>query len=166
MAKVVGSILVLVDGTEQSVTAAQYAILVAKATGAQLAAIYVINTRALHDLVKARIFLPTEQDEYQLDLEADAERYLNHVRELAGRKGVALETVKTSGTVHQEVRNEVAKRKVDLLVLGELGGVKSRRDEFYDEAERALRSVSCSVVVVKDEDRVWGLYEAAPDAPR
>jgi nucleotide-binding universal stress UspA family protein len=162
MAKVVDSILVLVDGTEQSITAAQYAILLARATGARLAALYVVNTRALKDLVRARIFLPAEQDEYRLDLEADAERYLNHVRELAARKGVLVETFKASGTVHQEVRNQVVARKADLLVLGELAGVRSRRDEFYDEAERALRSVPCSVLVVKDEDRVWSMFDAAP----
>jgi nucleotide-binding universal stress UspA family protein len=165
MAKVVENILVLVDGTEQSITATQYAILLAKAVGARLTAMYVVNTRALNDLVKARIFLQAEQDEYQLDLQADAERYLNHVRELAERKGVSLETIKTSGTVHQEVRNEIAKRKVDLLVIGELAGVRSRRDEFYDEAERALRTVPCSVLVVKDEDHVFGLYEALQQAP-
>lgn len=158
MAKLVENILVLVDGTEQSVTAAQYAIMLAKAVEAKVTALYVINTRALSDLVKAKIFLQAEQDEYNLDLQADADRYLGHVRELADRKGVKLETVKSSGTVHQEVRNEVAKRKVDLLVLGELAGVRSRRDEFYDEAERALRSVPCSVLVVKDEERVWELF--------
>ncbi len=88
MPKVTENILVYVDGTEGSITASQYAILLAKATGAHLEAMYVINTRALHDLVKARIFLQVEQDEYQLDLQADAERYLAHVRELAERKGV------------------------------------------------------------------------------
>ncbi len=162
MAKIVEHILVLVDGTEQSITAAQYAILLAKAVGARLTAMYVVNTRALNDLVKARIFLQAEQDEYQLDLQADAERYLSHVRELAEAKGVPLETLKRSGTVHQEVRNEIVKRKVDLLVLGELAGVRSRRDEFYDEAERALRSVPCCVMVVKDDDRVFGLFESLP----
>jgi nucleotide-binding universal stress UspA family protein len=162
MAKVLESILVLVDGTEQSITAAQYAILLAKAAEARITAMYVINTRALSDLVKARIFLQAEQDEYNLDLQADADRYLSHVRELAERKGVKLETVKSSGTVHVEVRNEIGKRKVDLLVLGELAGVRSRRDEFYDESERALRSAPCSVLVVKDEERVWELFEAAP----
>jgi len=162
MAKIVDNVLVLVDGTEQSITAAQYAILLAKSTGARLTALYVVNTRALTDLVKARIFLQAEQDEYQLDLQADAERYLGHVRELAEKAGVEVETVKSSGTVHLEVRSEIAKRKIDLLVLGELGGVRSRRDEFYDEAERALRTAPCAVLVVKDEDRVWGLFEGSP----
>ena len=160
MARVMENVLVYVDGTEGSITACQYAVLLAKCTGANLVAMYVVNTRALQDLVKTRIFLPAEQDEYQLDLEADAERYLAHVRHLAEQKGVPLEVVKRSGTVHQEIRAEVLRRKVDTLVLGELGGVRSRRDEFYDESERALRSVPCTVIVVKDEDRVWSLFEA------
>ncbi|HEX42671.1 MAG TPA: universal stress protein, partial [Phycisphaerales bacterium] len=35
-----------------------------------------------------------------------------------------------------------------------------RRDEFYDEAERAMRSAACSVLIVKDADRVWEMYES------
>jgi hypothetical protein len=44
--------------------------------------------------------------------------------------------------------------------MGELSSVRSRRDELYDEADRALRSVPCSVLVVKDEERVSALYDA------
>ena len=49
---------------------------------------------------------------------------------------------------------------VDLLVVGELSRIRSRRDEFYDEAERAMRNVSCSVLIVKDEDKVWEMYQS------
>ncbi len=38
-----------------------------------------VNTRAIEDLLKARIFLKDEQVEYEHDIEADAERYLNHL---------------------------------------------------------------------------------------
>jgi len=154
-------IMVYVDGSEQSITAAQYAICLSRAAGAELTALYVINTRALTDLVKARIFLESEQLEYQRDLEADAERYLNHVRDLARQKGVALQTLKASGTVHVEIKNKVQEMGIDTLVLGELSRIRSRRDEFYDETERAMRSVSCSVVIVKDADRVWELFESS-----
>ena len=153
-------IMVYVDGTEQSVTASQYGICLCRSTGAEMTAIYIVNTRALSDLVKSRIFLKQEENEYLGDLEADADRYLNHVRDLARQKGLAIETLKVSGTVHQQIKKEIAERNVDLLLLGELSRIRSRRDEFYDEAERALRSVPCSVMVVKDEDRVWELYEA------
>ncbi len=153
-------ILVYVDGTEQSIAAVQYGICLCRSTGAQMNAIYVVNTRALSDLVRARIFLKEEEHEYLSDLEADADRYLNHVRDLARQKGLPIETIKASGTVHQQIKKEIADRDIDLLLLGELSHIRSRRDEFYNEAERALRSVPCSVMVVKDEDRVWELYES------
>jgi nucleotide-binding universal stress UspA family protein len=156
----IGKILVYIDGTEASITAAQYAICLSRSTGANLIALYVINTRALNELLRSRIFLKDEQDEYQRDLEADAERYLNHIQDMARKKGLAIETVSASGTVHQEIRKLVVEREVDLLVIGELAHIRSRREAFYDEAERAMRNVACSVLIVKDEERVWDLYES------
>ncbi len=52
--------LVYLDGSEDSVTAAMAAIALAKRLDASLTAMYVVNTRALQDLVKARIFLDME----------------------------------------------------------------------------------------------------------
>jgi nucleotide-binding universal stress UspA family protein len=141
----INRILVYVDGTEGSITAAQYAVCL---------------TRALSELLKARIFIQTEEEEYKRDLEEDANRYLNHVRSLARKKGLAVETVSASGNVQQEIKDCIRERNIDLLVIGELSHVRSRRDEFYDEAERAMRSVSCSVLMVKDEERVWQLYDS------
>ena len=152
-------IMVYVDGTEQSVTAAQYAICLAASSGAELIAHYVVNTRAVEDLLKARIFLKDEQVEYEHDMEADAERYLNYIDELATKKGVSIIKKHSRGNVHKEIIDSVETNDVDLLVIGELSRIRSRRDEFFDEAERAMRSVPCSVLIVKDEDRVWELYE-------
>jgi nucleotide-binding universal stress UspA family protein len=153
-------IMVYVDGTEQSVTAAQYAICLASSSGAELIAHYVVNTRAVEDLLKARIFLKDEQVEYEHDMEADAERYLNYIDELATKKGVSIIKKRSRGNVHKEIIDSVETDDVDLLIIGELSRIRSRRDEFFDEAERAMRSVSCSVLIVKDEDRVWEMYES------
>jgi nucleotide-binding universal stress UspA family protein len=153
-------IAVYVDGSEASITAAMYAVVLAKTTGASLTALYVINTRALQDLVKARIFLQVEQDEYQHDLEADADRYLKHVRKLGEQKGVLVETVCVSGTVHREIKNHVKEMEADLLVVGGISQIRSRRDEIVNETERAMRSVPCPVLIVKDEDNTWDLFES------
>jgi nucleotide-binding universal stress UspA family protein len=160
VASPIRKMLVYIDGTEQSITAAQFALCCAKRIEAELTALYVINTRALDDLLKARIFLKEEQAEYTRDLEADAERYLNHVRDLARNKGVAIETVKATGTPNQEIVRVVKEGGFDVLVVGELSRIRSRRDEFYDETERAMRAVPCSVLIVKDEERVWEMYQA------
>jgi nucleotide-binding universal stress UspA family protein len=158
--KPINKIMVYIDGTEQSVTAAQYAICLASFSGAELIAHYVVNTRAMEDLLKARIFLRDEEVEYEHDMEADAERYLNYVGELAARKGVPIVKKHSKGSVHKEIVDAVNQYGVDILVIGELSRIRSRRDEFYDEAERAMRTVPCSVLIVKDEDRVWEMYES------
>jgi nucleotide-binding universal stress UspA family protein len=152
--------MVYIDGTEESITAAQYAICLASFSGAELIAHYVINTRAMDDLLKARIFLQDEQIEYEHDMEADAERYLNYVNELAVAKGVTITKKLSSGSVNKEISDSVKQMQIDLLVIGELSRIRSRRDEFYDESERAMRLVSCSVIIVKDPDRVWEMYES------
>ena len=153
-------ILLFIDGTEQSITAAQFALCLTRFTGASLTAFYVINTKALDDLLKARIFLKEEQTEYTRDLEEDAKRYLNHVSDLAQKKGVTVETRSVMGSTHQEIVKLVKEEGFDLLVIGELSRIRSRRDEFYDETERAMRAVPCSVLIVKDEDSVWELFES------
>ena len=74
-------------------------------------------------------------------------------------KGEYVTTIKKSGTINQELIGLVEEHEIDLLVLGELPHIRRRRDEFYNEAERAMRSVHCSVLVAKDEDRVYDLFE-------
>ncbi len=160
MSRPIRKIMVYIDGSEQSITAAQYAIVLAKTLGSELYALYVVDTRALAELVKSHIFLDSEQDEYRRDLEGDATRYLNHVRELARRKGVAVTTEKSSGAVNVEIKNKVAEFGVDLLVIGDIPQIRSRRDELYNETERAMRSVPFPVLIAKGEDRIWDLYEA------
>ena len=152
-------ILVYIDGTEQSITAAQYAICLASHFKAELIALYVVNTKAIEDLLRARIFLQTEQLEYERDIEADADRYLNYVEDLALKKGITIIKKNVKGSVHTEISN-VSKENIDLLVIGELSHIISRRDEFYAETERAMRTVTCSVLIVKDEDKVREMYNS------
>ena len=156
-------IMVYIDGTEESLTAVEYAVLLSKSSRAELVGCYVVNTRALGELVRTRIFLESEQQEYSRDLEADADRYLNHARRIAESRAVALKAVKRQGSVHQEILKVIEEERIDLLVLGELAHVRSRRDEFYNEAERAMRSVHCSVLIVKDEERVASLFGRVED---
>ncbi|WP_319560783.1 universal stress protein [Marispirochaeta sp.] len=159
MSDVISRVLVYIDGTEESVTAAEYAVCLARSSGAYLCALYVVNTRALQDLLRARIFIESEEQEYAKDLEADAERYLNHVAELASAKDLPLERRKVEGSVLTEIKKAVRELKIDTLVIGALSRVQSRRDELYNEVERAVRSVDCTVIIAKDEDRIWSLYE-------
>ena len=76
-------ILLYVDGTEECISAGQYAIALAHRLNAELIAIYCVNVSLLEELVKARIFVKIEEMDYQQDLEQDGKRYLNYIAEMA-----------------------------------------------------------------------------------
>ena len=152
-------ILIYIDGSEESLTAAQYAILLSKAVGAKLYATFIVNTHALNDLLKSNIFVESEQMEYQRDLEQDAKKYLQHFVTMAAEKKVEVETIHENGIVHVKIKEIIREFDIDLLIVGELSRIRSRRDEFLHEGERAMRTVRCSVLIVKDTDRVWDLFE-------
>jgi nucleotide-binding universal stress UspA family protein len=153
------NILLYIDGSESSITAAQLAIALTKTHGCTLRVLYVVNENLLSELLHAKVFVHMEKMDYERDLEEDGKRYLNYVVKLAERKGVAVETVLRKGVVHEEVSHEVDQWGADLLMQGELGEVLSLRDSFYEEGERILRKVRCPVMVVRGRERIERLYD-------
>ena len=152
-------IVVYIDGSESSMTAIMYAIKLAKEHDSSLTAVYVINTKALSELVKAGIFVAVERDEYQKDLILDADRYLHHAERLAEQKDLAIETVKLEGTVHV-VKELLKEKQADLLVLGGITDIRSRREELASETDRMMRTAPCPVLIVRDDDDIWFEFEA------
>lgn len=159
MSNPLGNILLYIDGSESSITAAQLAVAMAKSYGSTLRAVYVVNENLLSELLRARVFVQMEKMDYERDLEEDGRRYLNYVVKLGARKGLKVETVLRKGVVHEEISDEVDSSGADLLVQGELGEVLSLRDSFYEEGERILRKVKCPVLVVRGRERIERAYE-------
>lgn len=153
-------IMVSIGGNERALLAAQYAVALARLLGAELIAIYVVDTKILGDLLKARIFIRMEEMDYAHDLEEDGRRYLNHVRDLAEAKGVGITTVLEKGEVHTIVTQKARELEADLLVMGELEAPRSRRDCYFDEGERIFREARCPVLVVKGNEKIRELYDS------
>jgi nucleotide-binding universal stress UspA family protein len=53
--------------------------------------------------------------------------------------------------------------KVDLLVLGGISQIHSRRDELLSETDRMMRTAPCPVLVVRENDTIWDMFETMPD---
>ena len=155
-----GKILLYIDGSESSITAALFAIALSKAHGSMLRVIYVVNDNLLTELLGAKVFVQMEKMDYERDLEEDGKRKLNYIVKLAEKKGVKVQTILRKGIVHEEVSREVVSSDCDLLIQGELGEVLSLRDSFYEEGERILRKVSCPVLIVRNKQKVDRLYES------
>lgn len=154
-----GGILVYIDGSDTCITAAQYGIYLAKSLVRPLTALYVVDTKMLGDLVKARIFVKKEAFDYEYDLQQDGKRYLSYVEQLARAKGVECETQILSGEVNVEVVKKASELDAEILVLNEIERHLSRRESHLDEKERILQKVKCTVVIAKDEEKVARLYE-------
>ena len=159
-ARTVNKILVYIDGTETSITTAEYAIVLAKLHAAPLYAAYVVDTKVLDDLMRVRIFIKEEAADYEYDLEEDGKRYLNHVRQLGRAKGIEVTPILLKGEPAREVVKQLEELEIDLLVLNEIEEFTSRRESFLDAKEQMLRRAKCQILVVKDEERATALYEA------
>jgi len=154
-------ILVYIDGTEESLLAARYAITMAKTYNIELCGIYVVNLNVLEDLVKVNIFIPTEQADYEKDMEADGQKYLNYLKELAEAKGVAVETVLAKGNVAEEVKKTALAKNVNIVIICQLKELLSRSEAFYDEKENIVHRVPMPVFIVKeDKEKILNLYNS------
>jgi Universal stress protein UspA and related nucleotide-binding proteins len=152
-------ILVYLDGSEGSMTAAMYAVMLSKSTGARLHALYVINTKAVGDLVKAHVFVDMEKTEYLADLAKDSRRHLRHMEKLALSKDCPVALRSAEGAPHAEVMKYIKDNQIDLLLLGSVNTIHSRREELVSETDRMLRTSPCPVLVVKGDEEIWDRYE-------
>ena len=152
-------ILVYLDGSEGSMSAAMYAVLLARASGASLHAVYVVNTKAISDLVNARVFISSEKQEYLTDLRKDASRHLRHMEKLAASKDVDVTLESREGVPSAEVNSYIKDHGIDLLVLGSINVVRSRREELTSENDRMMRTAPCPVLVARDDDYLWEMFE-------
>jgi nucleotide-binding universal stress UspA family protein len=152
-------VVVAVGAFSNSLLPAKYAIALAKQLGARLTAVHVINKKVLQDLLRTRLFVEIEAQQYERDLEEQGRIFMERLAKMAGEKGIGIGTVIAKGEISSEVAKKTQELGADLLVMGELKPVFSTTDIFYDEGERMFRRVSCPVLVVKDAELVERLYK-------
>jgi nucleotide-binding universal stress UspA family protein len=145
----VNHILVLVDGTEASFRAADRAIELARALGARLTALTVVDTETLRQLLNVKILVDAEMGEFEKELEQSARRQLAEVRERALNQKVVIEEVLITGNVETVVPKEVQDRGVDLIALGGFPSTKVTRDLVARQRQQIIDRATCPVLVVK-----------------
>ena len=73
------NIVVAVSGSDASILAAKYAIVMAKAYRCRISAVYVVDTATIRQLTLSKIFIQEESQDYEKGLHANGERYLSFV---------------------------------------------------------------------------------------
>jgi len=143
------TIILVVDGTESSLRAAEVAFRVARTHQSRVAAVSVVDTETLRLLLTQRILVSDEMDELHEDLEASSRKYLSHVAELGRKAGVEVETVLRQGSFHSAILAEQKSREADLIVMGPIQYTLTRRDLVVRERHLIADEATCHVLLVK-----------------
>jgi nucleotide-binding universal stress UspA family protein len=160
MKPLISNIVVVVTGSDASILAAKYAIIMAKSYRCRLTAVYVVDTATIRQLTLSKIFIQEESQEYEKSLEANGERYLSFVEELARAKGVKAEREIRRGAVYTEILAVADEKKADLIVLGGWEKERSARDIISHSHREIMVNAKCSVLLVK-EPGIDQLYKQA-----
>lgn len=153
------NILVVLNGSEASIQAAQYGILMARLYRCDMKAIYVVDTATLKELTISKFFVNEESLDYENSLTEDGKRYLQHVENLAKAKGIKIETELRKGSVWSEVVTYAEDSKVDLILLGEHQHNESK-DSITSTYKEIISHANCSVLIVRKKD-IEKLYKMA-----
>ena len=151
------SIVAAINGSDASILAAKYAIVMAKNCNCRLSVVYVVDTATIKQLTLSKILIKDESQEYERSLQANGDRYLLFVDELARAKGVKIELEKRQGAVCTEILAVADEKKADLIVLGGWEKDRNPRDIISHSYREIMINSKCSVLLVKEPeiDRIY-----------
>jgi nucleotide-binding universal stress UspA family protein len=154
------NIVVAITGSDASILAAKYAIVLAKVYRCRLSAVYVVDTATIRQLTLSKIFIQEESQDYEKSLEANGERYLSFVEELARAKGIKIEREIRRGAIYTEILAAAGEKKADLIVLGGWEKDRSARDIISHSHREIMVNAKCSVLLAK-EPGIDAVYKQA-----
>lgn len=151
-------VIVAVNGSEQSIRAAMYGILLSKQLKCRLKAIYVVDTSTLKQLTFSKFFYEEESQRYEQRLEDDGRRYLTYLERLAKEKDVKIETELKKGAIWSELIKSAEDFEADTIILGGKGHEGAimtssiQHDKTSATNSEIIGSARCNVLVVREPE--------------
>ena len=146
-----GTLLLVVDGSEPSIVAANFAVHLASQIGSTITAVYVVDTATMDYLLQMHIFVSDERQEFERDVENTGKRYLEYVRTIGNNNGIEITTKLLNGSFHQTILAMARNQKVDAIILGGWRRSITRKDATSVERQLILDEAECPVIVIKGE---------------
>lgn len=146
-------ILVAINGSETSIHAAMYAIMMAATYKLQLRVVYVVDSATIKYLGLNQILIHEEEVEFQNDLVQEGSSYLDYVQSLAASKGLEIEKDLRQGTVYTEILKSAQEYEADLILIG--GHERKNSDSLIKKTtlsqnrNELLAKSRCPVLVVQ-----------------
>lgn len=111
-------VIVAINGSEKSLHAAMYGIIMARQYKCELKAVYVVDTASLRQLTMSGFLYKEESEKYEKNLLEDGNKYLQEIVSLGKTKGVKVQTELRKGTPWSEILHSAEDYRADLILLG------------------------------------------------
>ena len=151
-------ILVAINGSEGSIKAAMYAIMMARDYDLEIKFVYVIDSATIRYLGINQMLARDEQTDYKVDLAYEGQNYLEYVSGLAASKGVTAKTELRDGTVITEILDVAKKFEADLIIIGSQKRKKEdrfiKRNVHSTHESDIIENSHIPILVVKPVDEI------------
>ena len=142
-------ILLMVDSSETAVRAARLAVDLAARLHTTIYAVTVVDTETLTQLLKGKILVQEEMEEFEHDLAESSRRYLRMAAKVAEGAGVTLEEVLLRGGWHQTILAQQRELGAGLLVVGAFTYSMIKRDLVAKAKQLIIDEIPCPVLIVR-----------------
>ena len=142
-------ILLVVDSSDAALRAARRAMELATVLGAKVYATSVVDTQTLGQLLKGKILVRDEMEDFEAELAESGRRYLKMVDGMAREAGVELEQVLLKGGWHQSVLYQQRECHAGLVILGAFTSSMTKRDLVAKAKQLIVDEVPCPVMIVR-----------------
>ena len=150
-------ILVAINGSESSIRAAMYGIMMARSYNLELKFVYVIDSATISYLGINQMLAKDEQVDYKVDLAYEGQNHLEYVVSLAASKGVTAASELKDGSVVTEILKSAAAFEADLILIGSTGKKKGvslvKRNVHSSHQSDIIDNSKVPVIVVQTQDK-------------
>ena len=142
------ALLVVVDGSEASERAVEFALRLAHKTGCRLEAVYPIDTAQMDYLLKLHYFVSEERAGLEAELEAKANSYLQRVEALAAACQLEVQTTILRGCFHTALLRYAREKAVKGIILGGCRFNAEEKNFSTNERRLLLELAECPVLFI------------------
>ncbi|MBP5602552.1 MAG: universal stress protein [Treponema sp.] len=150
-------IIVAINGSESSIRAAMYGIMMARTYNLELGFVYVIDSATISYLGMNQMLAKDEQIDYKVDLAYEGQNHLEYVASLAASKGVTAQTSLKDGSVVTEILKFAKEFEADLILIGSTSRKKGasliKRNVHSSHQSDIIDNSKIPVLVVQSQEK-------------
>ena len=149
----ISKILAAIDGSELSIDAADYAVLIAKQNNAQLIALHVIRSEEAYQYASnlTEVVTPTSVESMVQTVKQDSQKWFDIIEQKSNANNVQVKTDimvspnSTAGTIVDYAERE----GIDLIVMGTRGRSGFKKLLLGSTASDVIAYAHCLVMIIK-----------------